>query len=86
MIKAHKRGLVPKDPNQPIIDTFESDFQSRAFKLNQEIIDAWTLFQNTNGFNSQSAFERFNQCVMRYNISSAVRAQQPFLLTTSDLE
>ena len=86
MLKAHKRGLVPKDINQPIIDTFESDFQSRAFRLNQEIIDAWTLFQNPNGFNSQSAFERFNQCVMRYNISSAVRAQKPILLTTSDLE
>ena len=86
MLKAHKRGLVPKDPDQPIIDTFESDFETKAAKLNRRILDAWTLFQNPNGFNSRCAFENFNQCIMQHAIARAIRAQQPIIVRTSDLE
>ena len=86
MLKAHKRGLVPKDPNQPIIDTFESDYQEKIGLLNERIMEAWTCYLDTNGFNCQLAFRLFNQCVMQYEITSAVRAQKPYVITTSDLE
>ena len=86
MNRAHKQGLVPKDPTIKIIDTFESDFETRALKLNRRILDAWTLFQNPNGFNSRCAFENFNQCIMQHEIARAIRAQQPIIVRTSDLE
>tara|TARA_R110002020_G_scaffold18458_7_gene64405 strand:- start:1041 stop:1361 length:321 start_codon:yes stop_codon:yes gene_type:complete len=86
MDRAHKQGLMPKDPTLKVIDTFESDFETRASKLNEKIMEAWTGFLNTNGFNSQQAFRLFNQCIMKHEISRAVRAQKPTIIRESDLE